>query len=304
MRVCYSAGYRHRHGPHGVFPVGKNVALHDLLRREGLLSPEQVHEPGVVSYHDLAEVHTTDYLDQLRSGELDVRAQRRFGLPFNAEVLDRARHTVAGSIDAGRIALDDGLAANLAGGSHHARPDAAAGYCLLNDVAVAIRVLRREGRIRRALIIDLDVHQGDGNALFFRDDPDVFTFSVHARRNFPARKVPSSLDLSLEDGVADDEYLALLDEHLPAVVDRARPDLAFYLAGVDPHLDDRLGRLALGREGLHLRDRRVFAELWRRGLPAAVVLAGGYGATVEETADLHAVTFRELARLEASSLGV
>ena len=200
------------------------------------------------------------------------------------------------------MALHDGLAGNLAGGTHHAMPDWAEGFCVLNDVAVAIRVLERSRWLRRALIIDLDVHQGNGNAAFFADDPAVFTFSMHGEKNYPFRKPPSSLDVPLPDGTGDDAYLATLARHLPAVLDAAAPDLVFYLGGIDVRRDDRFGRLALSREGIAARDRFVVESVLDRGLPLCLLLSGGYAATPEETADLHAIMYREAIRATNSEL--
>jgi acetoin utilization deacetylase AcuC-like enzyme len=208
---------------------------------------------------------------------------------------------VQGTLEAARAALEDGMAGNLAGGTHHAFADHGEGFCVLNDVAVAIRVLQREGRTARALVVDLDVHQGNGTAAIFEGDPGVFTFSMHGERNYPTRKMRSSLDVGLGDGMADDEYLGLLERHVSEILRHFTPDIVFYLAGVDPARGDRYGRLALSDEGLRRRDRLVLEACLGRGLPVVITLAGGYAATPERTAELHAIVFREAATLLRSA---
>jgi acetoin utilization deacetylase AcuC-like enzyme len=200
-------------------------------------------------------------------------------------------------VEAARAALGDGLAANLAGGTHHAFADHGEGFCVLNDVAVAIRVLQRDARIRRALVIDLDVHQGNGTAAIFAADRDVFTFSMHGERNYPLRKMRSTLDVGLEDGVGDEEYLALLQQHLGAILGGFSPDLVFYLAGVDPAQGDRYGRLALSDAGLRRRERTVLEACRTRNLPLVITIAGGYAPTPERTAELHSLVFEEAVAL-------
>jgi acetoin utilization deacetylase AcuC-like enzyme len=224
------------------------------------------------------------------------------GLPWSPALVRRSRLAVQGTINAAFMALHDGLAGNLAGGTHHAMPGWAEGFCVLNDVAVAIRVLERSRWLRRALIIDLDVHQGNGNAAFFADDDAVFTFSMHGAKNYPFRKPPSSLDVPLPDGTGDADYLATLARHLPAVLDAAAPDLVFYLGGIDVRRNDRFGRLALSRDGIAVRDRFVIASVLERGLPLCLLLSGGYAATPEETADLHAIMYREAVRATSGEL--
>jgi acetoin utilization deacetylase AcuC-like enzyme len=199
------------------------------------------------------------------------------------------------------VPLETGLAANLAGGTHHAFPGHGEGFCLLNDVAVAIRVLQRDGRLRRALVVDLDVHQGNGTAAIFADDLDVFTFSMHGERNYPMRKMRSTLDVGLADGLGDDGYLALLERHVDAIFARFTPDLVFYLAGVDPAQGDRYGRLGLSDDGLRRRERCVLEACRSRGWPTVITIAGGYAPTPERTAELHAIVFEEAVALRAAA---
>ncbi len=292
MRVSYTRDYYVPLPAGHAFPMGKFPALHRILTDEGRLGPSEVVEPGEASWDELALVHTGDYLRRLESGTLERSELRRLGLPWSPALVRRSRLAVRGTLNAAWMALEDGVAANLAGGTHHAFPDHGEGFCVLNDVGVAVRVLRRAGWIRRALVIDLDVHQGNGTAAVFADDPDTFTFSMHGARNYPFRKVPSDLDVALPDRTGDADYLAALRRHLPAVLDGARPDLVFYLGGVDVLAGDRFGRLALTRAGLETRDRLVVDTVRGRGLPLTLLLSGGYAATDEETADLHASAHR------------
>lgn len=295
MKVSYSPGY-HVPLPQGhPFPMGKFPALYRILRREGLVRERDVLRPDRASWNDLLLVHTPDYLARLERGRLGRRAERRMGLPWSRGLVRRSRLAVQGTVDAARMALEDGIAANLAGGTHHAFPDRGEGFCVLNDVAVAARLLRVSGRARRILVLDLDVHQGNGTAAALSDEPGVTTFSLHAEKNYPWRKVPSTRDAGLPDGAGDEAYLRTLADELPDLLERARPELAFYLAGVDPAAGDRYGRLSLSRDGLRRRDRLVLGSLRQAGVPVTLLLSGGYAATPEETADLHAEAHRAAA---------
>ncbi len=277
--------------------MGKFPALHRLLIEEEIIRAGDVVEPREVDWSDLLLVHTDEYLAAFAHGTLSKAAVRLQGLPWTEGLVRRSRLAVRGTINAALMALEDGVAANLAGGTHHAFSTHGEGFCIFNDVAVAIRVLSREGWLRRALVVDLDVHQGNGTAAIFADDPRVFTFSMHGEKNYPFRKVPSSLDVGLPDGTGDDAYLDALAGHLPAAIERARPDLVFYLAGIDVLADDRYGRLSLTRAGVHARDRYVLETLHAAGLPVTLLLSGGYGPTPEETADRHAICHREARRV-------
>jgi acetoin utilization deacetylase AcuC-like enzyme len=284
--------------------MGKFPALHRVLLAERVVREEDVVVPREADWSDLLLVHTRDYLARLAAGELGRQEERRMGLPWSPALVRRSRLAVQGTINAAFAALHDGVAGNLAGGTHHAMPGHAEGFCVLNDVAVAIRVLQRSQWLRRVLVVDLDVHQGNGNAAFFTSDADVFTFSMHGDRNYPFRKPPSDLDVALRDGTADDEYLHTLAHHLPRVIDLARPDLVVYLGGIDVLAGDRFGRLALTRDGLASRERFVIETIHRqRGLPLVLLLSGGYASTPEETADLHAVMFRDAVISERGSAG-
>lgn len=297
MRVSYSDGYYVPLPEGHPFPMAKFPALHDCLLDEGLIDPGDVVAPRQADWAALQRVHTAEYLTNLAQGTLSPRAERKMGLPWSKRLVYRSRLAVQGTINAAFMALTDGIAANLAGGTHHAFPDHGEGFCVLNDVAVAIRVLQSACWARRILIVDLDVHQGNANAAFFADSDAVFTFSMHGAKNYPFEKPPSSLDVPLDDETGDETYLETLKSHLPRTLDAVRPDLVFYLGGIDVAADDRFGRTALTRDGLHARDRYVLEQLRDRNLPVVLLLSGGYAETPELTADLHAITHREAARV-------
>lgn len=271
------------------FPMQKYRLLREGV--EATLPQLRMREAPLASDGELALAHTPGYVSDVTEGRLDAARQREIGFPWSPRMAERARRSVGATIAAARTALHEGVAANLAGGTHHAYADRGSGFCVFNDAAVAARLMQAEWhRAHRALLrvalIDLDVHQGNGSAAIFRDDPTVFTLSMHAERNFPFRKEASDLDVALPDGCRDDEYLAALDDALATLWARhgnAPPGLLFYLAGADPHEGDRLGRLALSTAGLAERDRRVFAAARERRIPVAVAMAGGYGRVIEDT---------------------
>jgi acetoin utilization deacetylase AcuC-like enzyme len=247
-----------------------------------------------VSREDLLLVHTREYVDHITNGTLPAAEQRRIGLPWSESFVERAYRVVQGTCEAAESALTHGVAMNLAGGTHHAFPDRGEGFCTFNDVAVAIRRLQRNGRVRRVAIVDLDVHQGNGTHGCFAGDPEVYTFSMHGAKNFPFHKVPGTLDVELDDGTGDAEYLARLEAHLPVVLRDARPDLVVYLAGADPHEGDKLGRLRLTFEGLHRRDAVVLQLCREIGVPVCATMSGGYGRDVRDTVQVHLNTVRVL----------
>jgi acetoin utilization deacetylase AcuC-like enzyme len=298
MRCVYHPTYQIVLPPGHPFPMSKYGLLKDQLLAEGILEAADLLQPEPLDAPDLALVHTHEYLDKLRSTGLSTAEQRRLGLPWSEALWQRSQLAAAGTVLAARIALDEGLAGNLAGGTHHAFADHAEGFCVLNDVAIAIRKLQAERRIERAAIVDLDVHQGNGTAAIFEAVDEVFTFSIHGERNYPLVKMRSNLDVALADGAGDADYLGALRRHLPTVLDAADADIVFYLAGVDVAAGDRYGKLALTEEGIRARDRGVIDAVRGRGLPLAIVLAGGYAPTRERTAALHAHVFREAADYE------
>jgi acetoin utilization deacetylase AcuC-like enzyme len=297
MRCAYHPNYCVALPPSHPFPMAKYPLLLERLLADGTLSAADLIEPAPASLDDLRLVHTAEYLAALEAGTLEPAAVRRIGVPWSPALWRRSRLAAQGTLEAARAALEDGLAANLAGGTHHAFPGHGEGFCVLNDVAVAIRVLQRDGALRRALVVDLDVHQGNGTAAIFEGDADVYTFSMHGERNYPVRKMRSTLDVALADGTGDVEYLDLLEGHLAAVLGRFEPGLVFYLAGVDPVRGDRYGRLALSEDGLRQRERYVLETCRGRGLPVVITIAGGYAPTPARTAELHAQVFHEARRL-------
>lgn len=264
------------------------------LVREGAsrLPAVELRPARAASWRELRGAHTTAYLARARSGRLDRREQLALGLPWSPELVERARRSVGATLAAAEAALADGAAANLGGGTHHAFADSGRGFCLLNDVVVATRALRARRLARRVLVVDLDVHQGDGTHAALADDRDAFTFSVNGFRNYPFRRVPGDLELDLPDGTRDDAYLDRLAPLLDQGLARARPDLCFYLAGADPYEGDRLGRLALSKSGLAARDRLVRNALARAGVPVCVTLAGGYAERIEDTVEINLATVR------------
>jgi acetoin utilization deacetylase AcuC-like enzyme len=295
MKCSYHPSYQAPLPPGHPFPMSKYPLLEERLLAEGILAAGDIIRPEPIDVPTLALVHTPEYLAKLASSGLSVAEQRRLGLPWSEALWQRSRLASAGTLLAARAALEEGLAGNLAGGTHHAFADHGEGFCVINDVAIAIRKLQAEDLIERVAIIDLDVHQGNGTAAIFETDEAVFTFSMHGERNYPLAKMRSNLDVPLRDGVGDDEYLDALRAHLPEVLDAADADIVFYLAGVDVAAGDRYGKLALTEEGIRQRDRCVIEAVRSRGAPLSIVLAGGYAATRARTAELHAHVFREAA---------
>ncbi len=267
------------------------MAKYELLRQgvlaQGIVLPEHLHDPTRTSLEDLLRVHTREYVEQISMGTLPAAEQRRIGLPWSELFVERAWRVVRGTCEASEAALEHGVAMNLAGGTHHAFPTRGEGFCTFNDVAVAVRRLQALNRVRRVAIVDLDVHQGNGTHACFAGDADVYTFSMHGAKNFPFHKVPGTLDVELEDGTTDDDYLDQLHNYLPRVLRDARADLVVYLAGADPHEGDRLGRLKLTFDGLRRRDMMVLTAAREIGLPVCITIAGGYGRDVRDTVAVH-----------------
>ncbi|MBP9523093.1 MAG: histone deacetylase [Ottowia sp.] len=296
MKAFYATQFVLPLPPGHRFPMGKYRRLRDRLAQEcpGLVLDQA--EPTADA--DLALAHAPAYIDAVTRGTLTPRAQREIGFPWSEAMAERARRSVGASVQAARVAQREGVAANLAGGTHHASADAGSGYCVFNDIAVAARVLQREQMAARGLarpprvaVIDLDVHQGNGTAAIFAGDASVFTLSLHGEKNFPFRKVAGDLDVGLPDGTGDAAYLDALDLALVELDSRFRPDAVFYLAGADPHEGDRLGRLKLTYDGLIARDLRVFDWAWRRRLPLALSMGGGYGHDIGTTVQVQINTF-------------
>lgn len=269
----------------GSFKFDKYQLVMVLLRESGAAMTE--HAPDPMPQEWLEAVHDPDYVAQVLAAQVPREKERRIGFPVTPHIASRVRHTNGGTYLAARLSMTHGYAANSAAGSHHALHATGAGYCVFNDLAVASNRLVAEGHAGRILIVDCDVHQGDGTASLTAGREDIFTFSMHADKNFPVRKARSSRDIALPDGLGDADYLAVLERHLPAILDEFSPDLVLYQAGVDPHRDDRLGRLSLSDDGLVARDRYVVREARKRGLPIASALGGGYGNDQREVAARH-----------------
>ncbi len=297
----YHRAYEVPLSPNHPFPMSKYPLLKAQLLAQNIISAADLVEPPPLDVKALELVHSREYLQKLSSATLSAAEIRRLGLPWSEALWQRSLLAASGTLMAARAALREGLAANLAGGTHHAFADHGEGFCVLNDVALALSVMRAEGEIRRGVVIDLDVHQGNGTAAIFENVDEVFTFSMHGDRNYPIAKMRSNLDVPLPDGIGDAEYLEQLAAHLPGVLQRSAPDIAFYLAGVDVVAGDRYGRLALSESGLAQRDRYVIETVRGLRIPLAIVLAGGYASTRERTAELHTHVFRAAADFERRS---
>jgi acetoin utilization deacetylase AcuC-like enzyme len=301
MKCSYHPGYQAPLSPEHPFPMSKYPLLKDMLLRDGIIAAADLLQPLPISAEAIARVHTAEYLDKLSGGGLSPSEIRRLGLPWSEALWQRSLLASGGTLLAARNALQEGLAGNLAGGTHHAFADHGEGFCVINDVAIAIRQLQAEGVIHRAVVIDLDVHQGNGTASIFASDEAVFTFSVHGENNYPLAKMRSSLDIGLAEGTGDTDYLAALAQHLPIVLQDARADIAFYVAGVDVAAGDRYGKLSLTDAGIRAREQRVISTVRGAAVPLVIVLGGGYAASRTRTAELHAHVIREAVAFEKAA---
>lgn len=294
MKVVYSPRYHIDIGRH-VFPTDKYRLVHARLLQTGVIDATDIVEPQPAPWDDLALVHTREYLDKMRGGTMTAEDVAQLELPWSAEMVEGFRVMVGGTVEAAGLAMRQrALVGHIGGGLHHAFPNHGEGFCPFHDVAVAIRVLQRDG-MQRAAVIDLDVHHGNGTAFIFESDPRVFTFSMHQQHNYPMWKPRGSLDIGLMDGTGDTEYVRQLEEALPEVM-ASNPGCLFYLAGVDPFEHDQLGGLRLTHEGLRRRDRIVIEQACRTRVPTVIVLAGGYARNVEDTVAAHVATMEEAAR--------
>ncbi len=297
MKIFYCDGFPLPLPAGHRFPIQKYVLLRKAVMTAGLVAPEDMVVPEPATDEQILRAHDDDYLERVKQGELTPKEVRRIGLPWSPELLARTRCSVGGTIAACRAALTDGMAVSLAGGTHHAFRDHGQGYCVFNDSVIAARTMQAEGQVRRVVIIDCDVHQGNGTAAILADDPTIFTFSIHGARNFPFHKELSDLDVELEDGTEDADYLEALQAGLARALELADAGLAIYLAGADPYAGDQLGRLSLSKEGLAARDQLVVGLCRGAGLPVATVMSGGYGRQIEDTVDIHLQTVRIAAEM-------
>jgi acetoin utilization deacetylase AcuC-like enzyme len=286
MRIFYTDSFVLPLPPGHRFPMQKYARLRACVEAGGLVPSDHLVVPRAATDHELYHVHAPAYVRAVSAGALDAAAMRRIGFPWSPAMVERSRRSVGATISAASYALQDGYAVNLAGGTHHSFPDRGEGFCVFNDVAVAIRTLQAQKQITRAVVIDLDVHQGNGTAFIFRGDPNVFTFSVHGANNFPFHKEPADLDYALPDRTTDDAFLTAVSDGLELAL-RSNPDLAFFIAGADPYEGDRLGRLSVSRAGLAERDHLVYAACERAGVPVVTVMGGGYAHNVEDTVAIH-----------------
>lgn len=291
MKAFYCDHYALPTAPGSRFPVSKYARLRERVAAIPGLELELLEAPPL-SVADLELAHSRSYVRRVLSGNVSKEEQRLLGFPWTPELVERARRSAGGTLAACEAALVAGVAVNLAGGTHHARSDGGAGYCVFNDVAIAARALSLSRRLKRVLIVDADVHQGDGTAEILAADRHLYTFSIHGERNFPRRKATSDLDIALPDGASDTVYLRNFRDGLHRALLAARPEFVIYLAGADPFVNDRLGRLEVSKQGLRARDELVFEQLRLRDLPAAVVMGGGYAPEVEDIVDIHAMTIR------------
>ncbi len=291
MRFYYPAIEAPPVPPGHRFPASKYRLLREAILREAILPADWLNPSPPATREELLRAHSAAYVDAISNGTIDKDAMRRIGLPWSEALARRSWATVGGSIAAARDALETGLSGQLAGGTHHAHREFGSGFCVFNDLAAAALAMLAEGRVTRIALLDVDVHQGDGNAAILKDEPRVLTVSLHGAKNFPYRRVPSVIDIDLPDGTEDDAYLHALADILPRI-DAFRPELLLYLSGVDPLQQDRLGRLALTHDGLAERDRMVFEYCRLRGLPVAIAIGGGYAEPITDSVDAYANTFR------------
>jgi acetoin utilization deacetylase AcuC-like enzyme len=289
FKLVYHNGYDLNLGEH-VFPSQKFHLIAETLVRERIAAGGDFLTPDPAADEDMLRVHTAEWVQKLKTGTLSASEIMKLEIPFSREAVEACWLAAGGSILAGQAALRDGFGCNLGGGFHHAYPGHGEGFCAIHDVAVAIRRLQFDGAIRKAMVVDTDVHQGNGTAAIFAEDESVFTLSIHQENNYPAYKPPSDIDLEMADRVEDDEYLGVLIPAVQAALDEFQPEILFYVGGADPFCEDQLGGLMLTKKGLKTRDKRVFEEARRRGIPVATALAGGYARRLEDTIRIHVNT--------------
>ena len=291
LKLIYANKYDLNLGAH-VFPSQKYRLVHERLLQDHIATPEDFLKPRPASDEDILRVHSQDYVYKLKTGSLTRAEEMRMEVPYSTELIEACWLAAGGSMLAARRAVEDGFSATIGGGFHHAYPDHGEGFCVIHDVAVAIRKMQADGAIERAMVVDTDVHQGNGTAAIFGGDETVFTLSIHQEHNYPYPKPPSTVDVNLPDGIGDADYLAILEKYLHRSFDDFSPQLLFYVAGADPYREDQLGGLALTMDGLARRDALVFGYAQRNQVPTAITLAGGYARKVEDTVSIHVNTIK------------
>jgi len=292
LKIAFSPVYKYDLPAGHRFPMDKYDLLPEQLLYEGSITQDNFFNPNQLSDEQILLTHTPEYLHKLNNNILDRKEQRAIGFPIRPELITRGKHIANGTLQCAHYAMEYGMAMNIAGGTHHAYADRGEGFCIFNDFAITANVLLTEKRVKQILIVDLDVHQGNGTAKIFENDPRVFTFSIHGAKNYPLRKERSDLDIGVDDGIVDADYLALLKSHLPRLLEKVQPDLILYLAGVDILSTDKLGRLGVTREGCKRRDQFVFSEAKKNNIPVAVSMGGGYSEQIRDIIEAHANTFR------------
>ena len=292
MKIYYSDTFEVPLPADHRFPMIKYRLLREAVLADHLIPQENIIIAPEATRSQLALVHTKSYIDKVLSGKLTEKEVRRIGFPWSPQLVVRSRHSVGGTIAACFTAYEEGISLNLAGGTHHAFPNYGQGYCIFNDVAIATRCIQNEKQIHNILIIDCDVHQGNGTALTFQDDPNVFTYSIHAKKNFPVHKRKSNLDIELEDNIGDQDYLNRLSKSIQIAIELAKPEFAIFLAGADPYSGDRLGRLSISKKGLKERDKLIMSKCYQKGIPLSIVMSGGYASNINDTVQIHLNTVR------------
>lgn len=292
IKIAFSPVYRYTLPANHRFPMEKYDLLPEQLLYEGSVNENQFFHPEALSDEAILLTHTQAYLDKLNANGFTGLEARKIGFPMSEALITRGRHIAKGTYDCAIYAMENGVSLNIAGGTHHAYAEKGEGFCVFNDFAIAFNLLLKEQKVKQILIVDLDVHQGNGTAQIFQDRPEVFTFSMHGEKNYPLKKERSDLDIGLPDGISDNYYLNLLRQHLPKVIDRVKPDLIFYLSGVDILESDQLGRLKVTREGCMMRDEFVFQETIKKSIPVAVSMGGGYSKNIKDIVEAHANTYR------------
>jgi len=290
MKLFYSFKYQMDIGPH-VFPTIKYKLIHDQLIKEGIAKEKDFVDPGMAPDKDILLVHTPEYVKKLKTGDFSIFEIYKMEIPYKKEFMEPSWICANATIQACKEALKTGIGVHIGGGFHHAFPNHGEGFCILNDIAIGIRRCLKDKDIKKAMVIDCDLHQGNGTAVIFQNDPNVFTFSIHQEHNYPIKE-KSDLDIGLEDGVGDEEYVACLESRVPSLLKEFKPDLVLYLAGADPYKEDQLGGLALTIEGLKKRDELVIGEARKAKIPVATVFGGGYARKVEDTVTIHVNTIK------------